>query len=77
MTLSPADVIALHLGDVTYPEAHPRAGAQGEVYAFVIRHGDGAILVDTGIGGATTGSRPTSDRSAVRSSRRFARAASL
>lgn len=51
MTLSPADVIALHLADVTYPEAHPRAGAQGEVYAFVIRHGDGAILVDTGIGG--------------------------
>ena len=50
MTLSLADVVPLHLADLTYPAGHPLAGQDGDVYAFVIRHPDGPILVDTGIG---------------------------
>ena len=41
----------LHLADVTLPEGHPLAGQSCPVFAFVIRHAGGAILVDTGVGG--------------------------
>ena len=48
--MTPNDVIPLHLADVTYPDSHPLAGKDGPVLAFAIRHPDGTILVDTGIG---------------------------
>ena len=48
--MTPDDVIPLHLADVTYPASHPLAGQDGPVLAFAIRHPDGVVLVDTGIG---------------------------
>ena len=48
--MSPDDVIPIHLADVTYPESHPLAGRDGPVLAFAIRHPDGLVLVDTGVG---------------------------
>src|SRR5712691_5465576 len=48
--MTPSDVIPLHLADVTYPPPHPLAGQDGPVLAFAIRHPDGIVLVDTGIG---------------------------
>jgi N-acyl homoserine lactone hydrolase len=48
--MTPDDVIPLHLADVTYPAVHPLAGQDGPVLAFAIRHPDGIVLVDTGIG---------------------------
>ena len=48
--MTPDDVIPLHLADVTYPASHPLAGQDGPVLAFAIRHPDGIVLVDTGIG---------------------------
>jgi N-acyl homoserine lactone hydrolase len=48
--MTPDDVIPLHLADVTYPDAHPLAGQDGPVLAFAIRHSEGLVLVDTGIG---------------------------
>jgi N-acyl homoserine lactone hydrolase len=45
-----ADVVALHVCDVTYPEGHPLAGQTGPVMAFAIRGPQGIVLVDTGIG---------------------------
>src|SRR2546426_8353134 len=48
--MTPDDVIPLHLADVTYPASHPLAGQDGLVLAFAIRHPDGIVLVDTGIG---------------------------
>ena len=48
--MTPDDVIPLHLADVTYPASHPLAGQDGPVLAFAIRHREGIILVDTGIG---------------------------
>ena len=44
------DIIPLHVADVTYPELHPLAGQTGPVLAFVIRHPQGIVLIDTGIG---------------------------
>ncbi|TMG07235.1 MAG: N-acyl homoserine lactonase family protein [Chloroflexi bacterium] len=46
---SPA-VHPLHLADVVYPEGHPRYGETGPVFAFLVAHPDGSVLVDTGIG---------------------------
>ena len=40
----------LHLADVTLPESHPRAGEPCQVFVFLIRHPDGFVLVDTGVG---------------------------
>ncbi len=40
----------LHLADVTLPPAHPPGWRAGPVHAFVIRHPQGPILVDTGVG---------------------------
>ena len=48
--MTPEDVVPLHLADVTYPASHPLAGQDGPVLAFAIRHPDGIVLVDTGIG---------------------------
>ena len=48
--MTPADVIPLHLADVTYPASHPLAGQDGPVLAFALRHPQGLVLVDTGIG---------------------------
>jgi N-acyl homoserine lactone hydrolase len=48
--MTPDDVVPLHLADVTYPASHPLAGKDGPVLAFAIRHPEGLILVDTGIG---------------------------
>jgi glyoxylase-like metal-dependent hydrolase (beta-lactamase superfamily II) len=45
-----SDVVPVHLADVTYPEFHPLAGEDGIVLAFAIRHPEGLVLVDTGIG---------------------------
>jgi glyoxylase-like metal-dependent hydrolase (beta-lactamase superfamily II) len=52
--MTPDDVIPLHLADVTYPASHPLAGQDGPVLAFAIRHPDGIVLVDTGIGEGST-----------------------
>src|SRR5439155_26216871 len=49
--MTPDDVVPLHLADVTYPGSHPLAGKDGPVLAFAIRHQNGVVLVDTGIGG--------------------------
>ncbi len=43
-------VVPLHLADVTLPESHPRAGEPCPVFAFLIRHSEGYVLVDTGVG---------------------------
>ncbi len=48
--MTPDDVIPLHLADVSYPVSHPLAGQDGPVLAFAIRHPDGLVLVDTGVG---------------------------
>jgi N-acyl homoserine lactone hydrolase len=48
--MTPSDVIPVHLADVTYPSSHPLAGQDGPVLAFAIRHAEGIVLVDTGIG---------------------------
>lgn len=45
-------ILRVLLADVSFPRWHPRAGESGPVYAFLIRHPDGAIMVDTGIGPA-------------------------
>ena len=44
------DILPLHLANVTFPAQHPLAGTQGPVYAYAIRHPDGLLLVDTGVG---------------------------
>ena len=44
------DVVPLHLGTVTFPDWHPLAGGEGVVRAFLIRHPEGPILFDTGVG---------------------------
>jgi glyoxylase-like metal-dependent hydrolase (beta-lactamase superfamily II) len=48
--VTPEDVVPLHLAQVTYPASHPLAGRDGPVLAFAIRHPDGLVLVDTGVG---------------------------
>lgn len=44
------DVVPLTLTTVTFPSFHPFAGQTGVVNAFAIRHPEGVVLVDTGIG---------------------------
>ena len=48
--MAPSAVVPLHLAEVTYPPSHPLAGQDGPVLAFAIRHPEGIVLVDTGIG---------------------------
>jgi len=44
-------VSRLALATVQLPNSHPRAGdGTCEVYAYVLHHPDGAVLVDTGVG---------------------------
>jgi N-acyl homoserine lactone hydrolase len=43
-------VVPLHLADVSFPPFHPLAGQTGVVYAYAIRHRDGLVLLDTGVG---------------------------
>jgi len=46
-----ATVTALELGSVALPDAHPRAADKTcPIRAFVIDHGDGLLLFDTGVG---------------------------
>jgi len=45
-----AEVVPLHLADVALPGFHPRHGEPCPVFAFLIRHPEGALLVDTGVG---------------------------
>ncbi|MCC7267735.1 MAG: N-acyl homoserine lactonase family protein [Caulobacteraceae bacterium] len=40
----------LHLASLTAPAGHPSAGAAIEVFAYLVRHGDLTLLVDTGMG---------------------------
>jgi glyoxylase-like metal-dependent hydrolase (beta-lactamase superfamily II) len=43
-------VVSVTLTTVTFPSFHPFAGQTGIVNAFAIRHPEGVVLVDTGIG---------------------------
>jgi glyoxylase-like metal-dependent hydrolase (beta-lactamase superfamily II) len=43
-------VFPLHLADVSFPEGHPQASDSGPVLGFAVRHGEGVLLFDTGIG---------------------------
>ena len=44
------DILPLHLANVTFPPEHPLAGQHGSVYGYAVRHPDGLLLVDTGVG---------------------------
>ncbi len=44
------EIVPLSVAQILYPRGHPRAGRRGVVNAFLIRHPDGPVLVDTGIG---------------------------
>ncbi len=42
-------VTRLHLGRVSLPDSHPRAAARHcDLFSFVVAHGDGLVVVDTG-----------------------------
>lgn len=43
-----SDIVPIHVADFTYPAAHPLAGQNGLVLAFVVKHPGGLLLVDTG-----------------------------
>lgn len=45
----------LRLADLTLPEFHPLAGQPCVVFAFLVRHPEGVVLVDTGVGGGHDG----------------------
>lgn len=48
--VEPVDVTVLELGTVVLPTTHPRASdGTCPIRAFVVHHGDGLILVDTGV----------------------------
>ncbi len=48
--LSAHDILPLSLATVVFPAQHPLAGQTGVINACLVRHPDGAILVDTGPG---------------------------
>jgi glyoxylase-like metal-dependent hydrolase (beta-lactamase superfamily II) len=48
--LSISDIVPLHLANVTPPRGKPMAGQRCPVYAFVIVHPEGQVLVDSGVG---------------------------
>ena len=48
--LSFDDVIPLSVATVVYPAMHPLAGQTGIVNAYALRHPQGLVLVDTGVG---------------------------
>jgi glyoxylase-like metal-dependent hydrolase (beta-lactamase superfamily II) len=43
-------ILPLHLADVTFPSGHPQEGDDGPVLAFAVRHQEGVLLFDTGVG---------------------------
>jgi N-acyl homoserine lactone hydrolase len=45
-----AEILPLHLADVTFPSGHPQEGDDGPVLAFAVRHDEGILLYDTGVG---------------------------
>jgi N-acyl homoserine lactone hydrolase len=45
-----AEVLPLHLADVTFPSGHPQEGEDGPVLGFAVRHSEGVLLYDTGVG---------------------------
>lgn len=45
----------LHLANVTLPQTHPLAGDTCSVYAYLVLHPDGPVLVDTGVGSGHQG----------------------
>lgn len=45
-----AEVLPLHLADVTFPSGHSQEGEDGPVLAFAVRHAEGVLLFDTGVG---------------------------
>jgi len=47
-------VVPLLVAEVTFPDFHPQAGTQGPVFAYVVRHPDAVVLVDTGIGSGSS-----------------------
>ena len=51
----PATIEPLHVADVTLPEGHPLAGELCAVFAYLIRHADGPVLIDPGVGGGHDG----------------------
>ncbi|HUY98352.1 MAG TPA: N-acyl homoserine lactonase family protein [Verrucomicrobiae bacterium] len=51
--LSPADVCRVDLGTLTTPRGEPGAGSEVVVHGFVVRHPQGVVLVDTGVGDPT------------------------
>jgi N-acyl homoserine lactone hydrolase len=50
VTGTPATVTRLDVGEFTFPAGEPWPGETGVVVAYLIRHGDGLILFDTGLG---------------------------
>ena len=49
------EIKRLHLTNVTLPQTHPLAGDTCSVYAYLILHPDGPVLVDTGVGSGHDG----------------------
>ena len=45
-----SDIVPLHLASMRFPAFHPLAGERGIVRGFLIRHPDGPILMDSGVG---------------------------
>jgi len=43
-------VIPLLLADLSFPEGHPQSGDMGPVLGFAVRHDEGVLLFDTGVG---------------------------
>lgn len=69
MTLASLPAIRrLLVAEMTCPDFHPTPGAEVEVFAYLVEHPDGAVLVDTGIGSDRARSRtgPGRARSSVR-----------
>lgn len=50
MRLPSTAIVPLHLATVTFPEFHPLAGQRGDVMGYAVRHPDGVLLFDTGVG---------------------------
>lgn len=48
--LSIAGVRHLRLADVTFPKGTPLEGESCPIYGFVVRHSEGIVVIDTGVG---------------------------
>ena len=49
------EIKRLQLANVTLPQTHPLAGERCPVFAYLILHPEGLVLVDTGVGGGQPG----------------------